>query len=173
MRRGKEMDTSPRNRFVPANSILLEDAHMDNRLDSRLDQSWWVLRIGLGVGPFLAGLDKYFNLLTNWPAYISPLALKVMPFSGQTFMHIVGVVEMIAGLAILTKWTRVGAYVASVWLVLIAINLVSTGMFFDVAVRDVEMALAAFVLARITEARQDALRSNVPHERIASGPVAA
>lgn len=146
---------------------------MDNRLDSRLDQSWWFLRIGLGVGPFLAGLDKYFNLLTNWPAYISPLALKVMPFSGQTFMHIVGVVEMIVGLAILTKWTRVGAYVASVWLVLIAINLVSTGMFFDVAVRDVEMALAAFVLARITEARQDALRSNVPHERIASGPVAA
>jgi hypothetical protein len=127
--------------------------------DSRLNQGWWALRIGLGVGPFLAGLDKYFNLLTNWPMYISPLALKVLPFSGQTFMHIVGVIEMIVGLVILTKWTRLGSYVASVWLLAIAINLVSTCMFFDVAVRDLEMAVAAFVLARMTEVRRDALRS--------------
>ena len=84
-------------------------------------------------------------------------------------MHIVGVIEMIVGLAILTKWTRLGAYVASAWLVLIAINLVSTGMFFDIAVRDVEMALAAFVLARMTEVRSDALQSGVPHERSARG----
>ena len=146
---------------------------MHKGFDSRLDQAWWALRIGLGVGPFLAGLDKYFNLLTNWTGYISPLALKILPFSGQTFMHIVGIIEMIVGLAILTKWTRLGAYVASAWLVLIAINLVSTAMFFDVAVRDVEMALAAFVLARITEVRSDALQSGVPHELSAKGPVAA
>jgi uncharacterized membrane protein YphA (DoxX/SURF4 family) len=146
---------------------------MSKGFDSRLDQGWWVLRIGLGVGPFLAGLDKYFNLLTNWTGYVSPLALKILPFSGQTFMHIVGVVEMIVGLAILTKWTRVGAYVASAWLVLIAINLVSTGMFFDVAVRDVEMALAAFVLARMTEARTDALESDVPQEGSTRAPASA
>jgi len=88
-------------------------------------------------------------------------------------MHIVGIIEMIVGLAILTKWTRLGAYVASAWLVLIAINLVSTGMFFDVAVRDVEMALAAFVLARITEVRRDVLQRDVSHERSASAAVAA
>ena len=88
-------------------------------------------------------------------------------------MHIVGVIEMIVGLAILTRWTRLGAYVASAWLIAIAINLVSTGMFFDVAVRDAEMAVAAFVLARITEVRADALRSDVPHERIANTVVAA
>ena len=144
---------------------------MHKGIDSRLDQAWWVLRIGLGVGPFLAGLDKYFNLLTNWPAYISPLALKILPFSGQTFMHIVGVIEMIVGLAILTKWTRLGAYVASAWLLAIAINLVSTGMFFDVAVRDVEIALAAFVLARLTDVRSDALQSNIPNERSANAVV--
>lgn len=138
---------------------------MHNGFDSRLDHAWWALRIGLGVGPFLAGLDKYFNLLTNWTAYISPLALKILPFSGQTFMHIVGVIEMIVGLTILTKWTRLGSYVASAWLLAIAINLVSTGMFFDVAVRDLEMALAAFVLARMTEVRRDALHSNVLHEQ--------
>jgi uncharacterized membrane protein YphA (DoxX/SURF4 family) len=146
---------------------------MHKGLDSRLDQVWWALRIALGVGPFLAGLDKYFNLLTNWTGYISPLALKILPFSGQIFMHIVGVIEMIVGLAILTKWTRVGAYVASAWLVAIAINLVSTGMFFDVAVRDVEMAVAAFVLARMTEVRRDALQSDVPYERSANDAVAA
>jgi len=146
---------------------------MHKGFDSRLDQAWWVLRIGLGLGPFLAGLDKYFNLLTNWTGYISPVALKLLPVSGQTFMHIVGVIEMIVGLAILTKWTRLGAYVASVWLVLIAINLVSTGMFFDVAVRDVEMALAAFVLARMTEVRRDALQTDIPHDRRENAAVAA
>ena len=146
---------------------------MHKGFDSRLDRAWWALRIGLGVGPFLAGLDKYFNLLTNWTAYISPLILKILPFSGQTFMHIVGVIEMIVGLTILTRWTRLGAYVASAWLVAIAINLLSTGMFFDVAVRDVEMALAAFVLARMTEVRSDALQSDVPRERSANGAVAA
>lgn len=141
---------------------------MHKGFDSRLDQGWWVLRIGLGVGPFLAGLDKYFNLLTNWTGYISPLALKILPFSGQTFMHIVGVIEMIVGLAILIKWTRLGAYVASAWLILIAINLVLTGMFFDIAVRDIEMALAAFVLARMTEARRDSLQSEAPNEEPAT-----
>jgi uncharacterized membrane protein YphA (DoxX/SURF4 family) len=135
---------------------------MNKGFDARLDQGWWILRIGLGLGPFLAGLDKYFNLLANWPGYISPLALKILPFSGQTFMHIVGVIEMLVGLAILTKWTRLGAYVASAWLIAIALNLVSTGMFFDIAVRDVEMALAAFVLARMTEVRSIALENSVP-----------
>jgi hypothetical protein len=104
--------------------------------------------------------------------YISPLALKILPFSGPTLMHIVGGIEMLVGLAILTKWTRLGSYVASVWLLLIAINLVS-GMFFDVAVRDVEIALAAFVLARITEVRSDALLCDRPQERIAGPAVAA
>jgi hypothetical protein len=145
---------------------------MHKGFDSRLDQAWWALRIGLGVGPFLAGLDKYFNLLTNWTGYISPLALKILPFSGQTFMHIVGIIEMIVGPAILTKWTRLGAYVASAWLVLIAINLVSTGMFFDVAVRHIEIALAAFVLARMTEARRDALQSDLSRERSATAVAA-
>jgi len=138
---------------------------MHKGFDSRLDQAWWALRIGLGVGPFLAGLDKYFNLLTNWAAYLSPWALKSLPFSAQTFMHLVGVIEMIVGLAILTKWTRLGSYVASVWLLAIAINLLATGTYFDVAVRDIEIALAAFVLARMTEARRSAFNSSGLHER--------
>jgi uncharacterized membrane protein YphA (DoxX/SURF4 family) len=146
---------------------------MHKGFDSRLDWAWWVLRIGLGIGPFLAGLDKYFNLLTNWPAYISPLILRILPFSAQTFMHIVGLIEMVVGLAILTKWTRLASYVACAWLLAIALNLVSMGMFFDVAVRDVEIALAAFVLARMTEVRRDALQSDALGEEKAKAAVAA
>jgi uncharacterized membrane protein YphA (DoxX/SURF4 family) len=84
---------------------------------------------------FLAGLDKFLNLLTNWEQYVSPLAQKMLPLSPTSLMHVVGVIEMVVGLAILTKATRLGAYVASAWLVCIALALLTTGHFFDVAVR--------------------------------------
>lgn len=127
-----------------------------NSNERGLNSAWWALRIGLGVGPFLAGLDKFFNILTNWGMYLSPAAERLLPISGTAFMRTVGVVEMIVGLAILTRWTRLGSYVAAAWLVAIAANLVTTGMFFDLAVRDVEIAIAAYTLARLTEARQTA-----------------
>ncbi|HLG15269.1 MAG TPA: hypothetical protein VJH03_12305 [Blastocatellia bacterium] len=122
----------------------------------KLNPVWWALRIGLGAGPLLAGLDKFFNILTNWEKYLNPMAERLLPISGATFMHVVGVIEMIVGLAILTRWTRIGSYVASLWLVLIAVNLILAGAFLDVAVRDLLMALAAYTLARLTEARQPA-----------------
>ena len=124
--------------------------------ENKLDSAWWALRIGLGAVPFLAGLDKFFNILTDWGMYLSPTAERLLPVSGATFMHIVGVIEMIVGLAILTRWTRIGSYVAMLWLVLIALNLIAAGTFLDVAVRDVVMAIAAYTLARLTEARQPA-----------------
>jgi uncharacterized membrane protein YphA (DoxX/SURF4 family) len=120
------------------------------------ETAWRVLRIAVGLGPFLAGLDKFFNLMTNWSMYLSPLATRVLPVSDETFMKAVGVVEMLVGLMILTRWTRLGAYVACVWLLGIAVNLVSTGMFYDLAVRDVEIAIGAFVLAQLTGAREAA-----------------
>src|SRR5215472_1884891 len=129
-------------------------------MNQRLNSSWWALRIGFGVAPFLAGLDKFFNLLTNWKAYLNPLALRMIPVAPETFLHAIGVVEMIVGLAILTRWTRLGSYVASLWLVCIALNLVAMGAFFDIAVRDVLLALAAFTLARLTEVRQASTASS-------------
>src|SRR5262245_46008773 len=123
-------------------------------MDKRLDSVWWVLRIGLGLGAFLAGLDKFFNILTNWEMYLSPLAGKLIPVEPALFMQVVGVVEMAVGVLLLAGVTRIGGYVMMGWLVAIALNLVSTGMFFDLAVRDVEMALGAFALARLSEVRQ-------------------
>jgi uncharacterized membrane protein YphA (DoxX/SURF4 family) len=121
--------------------------------ENRLNSAWWALRTGLGGAAFLAGLDKFFNILAEWQMYLSPLAERVLPISATTFMQVVGVIEMIVGLMILTRWTRIGSYVATVWLVLIAVNLISTGRFLDVAVRDLEMAIAAYTLARLTEVR--------------------
>ena len=123
-------------------------------MDRRINQVFWVLRIGLGAAALLAGLDKFFNLLADWPMYLSPLATRVLPISAPAFMHIAGAIEMIVGLAVLAGLTRIGGYVIMVWLIAIAINLVTTGMFYDIAVRDVEMSLAAFALARLSEVRE-------------------
>lgn len=128
--------------------------------DRRLNVAWWTLRIGLGVGPFLAGLDKFFNRLTNWDMYLNPTIPQVLHVSPEAFMHAVGVVEMIAGVLVLTRFTRYAAYIVAAWLVAIAATLVSQGLFLDIAVRDVELALSAFVLAKLTEARETAEESS-------------
>jgi uncharacterized membrane protein YphA (DoxX/SURF4 family) len=124
------------------------------RLDSGLRSAYWALRVGLGVGPFLAGLDKFFNILADWGMYLSPLAEKALPVSPGVFMRAVGVVEMAVGLLILCGRTRIGGYVAAVWLLAIAVNLLTTGMFYDLAVRDVEIAIGAYTLARLSETRE-------------------
>ena|SRR5665213_563911 len=122
--------------------------------DKRLNASWWALRIALGVVPILSGLDKYFNRLAEWGMYLSPLVTKVVPVSTPTFMHLVGIVEIVAGVIVLSRWTKIGSYIVMLWLIGIAINLVTTGMFFDIAVRDLEIAVAAFVLAQLTTVRE-------------------
>ncbi len=117
----------------------------------RLTTPWWALRVGLGAAAFLAGLDKFFNLLADWPAYLSPIAERLLPIGPSAFMHLVGVIEMVVGAVILAGFTQLGGYVAAVWLLCIAVNLVTTGRYFDVAVRDVALAISAFTLARLTE----------------------
>lgn len=127
--------------------------------DGRLNVSWWALRIGVGLGPIIAGVDKYFNKLTDWSMYLSPLATKVVPVSANTFMHIVGVVEIIAGLIVLSRWTKIGSYIVMAWLLCIAANLLTMGMFYDLAVRDVEIAVGAFVLSQLTAVREQQLKA--------------
>jgi uncharacterized membrane protein YphA (DoxX/SURF4 family) len=123
-------------------------------LDGRLNRAWWVLRIGLGVGPIVAGADKFTNLLANWEMYLNPLAPKILHVAPATFMHVVGIIEIIAGVLVLSRFTRYASYIVMAWLIGIALNLVTQGMFFDLAVRDVEIALGAFALAKLTEVRE-------------------
>lgn len=120
-------------------------------MDSKLNSPYWALRVAFGVVPIVAGLDKFFNLLTNWEQYLSPLVSNVVPASA--FMHVVGVIEIVAGVLVLSKLTRFGAYIVCAWLVGIALNLLTTGKYFDVAVRDLTMAVGAFTLAKLEEVR--------------------
>ncbi len=122
--------------------------------DDRLNAGWWALRIGLGVGPIITGIDKFFNKLTDWGMYLSPMATRIVPFSATTFMRAVGVVEIVAGLIVLSRWTKLGSYVVMLWLAGIAVNLLTTGMFYDLAMRDVEIAIGAFALSQLTAVRE-------------------
>jgi len=133
--------------------------------DERLNAAWWALRIGLGLGPILAGIDKYFNILADWTMYLNPLATKVLPVSASSFMHVVGVVEVIAGAIVLSRWTKIGSYIVMAWLLAIAVNLVTMGMFFDLAVRDVEIAIGAFTLAQLTAVREQSSMKSAAAER--------
>ena len=108
-----------------------------------------VMRITYGVVPIVAGLDKFTNLLTDWKNYIAPSVASMLPFSASTFMSIVGVVEIIAGIIVFAR-PRVGGYIVMVWLILIALNLIISGHYYDVAVRDLVMAVGAFSLARLS-----------------------
>ena len=120
-----------------------------------LESLYRPLWLTYGLVPLLAGLDKFFNLLTDWPKYLAPWMANLLPVSASTFMHVVGIIEIIVGLLVLTRWTRVGAWIAMAWLVLIAINLATLGLF-DIAVRDLAMAVGAYTLARLAEVREEA-----------------
>jgi hypothetical protein len=119
----------------------------------RLNGVWWALRISLGAGMLLAGVDKFFDRLAQWSMYLSPLAERLLPVSGDRFLRAAGVLEALMGLAILARWTRAGAYATAIWLVGTSVNLAVTGNFWDLVVRDLQLAIAAFALARLTERR--------------------
>jgi hypothetical protein len=119
-----------------------------------INQTWWSLRLTYGLVAFLAGLDKFFNLLTSWDMYLAPAVAALIPVSASTFMQAVGVIEMAVGLLILTRWTLLGAYIAAAWLFSIALNLVLAGSFLDIAVRDLAMSVGAWALGRLSETRE-------------------
>jgi uncharacterized membrane protein YphA (DoxX/SURF4 family) len=116
-----------------------------------VDSVWWTFRLSFGLVPVVAGLDKFLNLLTFWPKYVAPALSGVLPVTPQHFMYAVGVIEIVAGLAVLlSPWTKLFAYVVAAWLAGIAVNLIAGG-FYDIAVRDLVMAVSAISLARLTD----------------------
>lgn len=124
---------------------------MENiNLNLAIKPTFNLLKLTFGIVPIVAGLDKLTNLLTNWGQYIHPALLGMLPFSPHTFMIIVGIIEIVAGIIVLKK-TELGAYVVSAWLTLIALTLLFSGNFMDVAVRDLVMAISAFSLASISK----------------------
>ncbi len=125
--------------------------------NSKVERAFWALRLTLGASAFLAGADKFTNLLTDWRKYIAPKARKRLPVSGGTFMRMVGVIEMLVGAGILGPRHRLSSYAASAWLLAIAADLMMNEDY-DIAVRDVNMAVAAFALGQLSAARERRLR---------------
>ncbi|MBL7988122.1 MAG: hypothetical protein JNJ94_08670 [Chlorobi bacterium] len=114
-------------------------------------QAFNLLKYTFVVVPIVAGADKFTNLLTNWAQYINPSFAGMLPFSGNAFMMIVGVIEIVAGIIVLKK-TEIGGYIVAAWLTVVALTLLLGFNYVDVAVRDLVMAIAAFSMAKISKA---------------------
>jgi len=108
-----------------------------------------VMRVTYGLVPIVAGADKFTNLLTHWENYLNPSIVKMLPISATTFMMIVGVIEIVAGLIVLIR-PRIGAWIVMAWLICIALQLIAAQQFYDIAVRDLVIAVGAFSLAKLS-----------------------
>jgi uncharacterized membrane protein YphA (DoxX/SURF4 family) len=120
-------------------------------------QAFALLRIGLTVAPIAFGLDKFFNVMVDWPTYLAPWINGIFPGTGQQFMYFVGVTEVVAGLLVAVK-PRYGAYVVAAWLGGIIVNLLTHSGFYDIALRDFGLMLAALTLARLASTYDPPLR---------------
>ena len=113
-------------------------------------QAYQILRFAFIVAPILAGLDKFFHLLVNWDQYLAPVANRLLGGHGHEFMLVVGVVEIVAGLGVFFR-PRLFAYVVAAWLFCIICNLLAIPGYFDVALRDLGLLLAALALGRLSQ----------------------
>lgn len=114
-------------------------------------QAFWLLRIGFTAAPILFGLDKFFGILTNWDQYLAPRLNDILPGTAHQFMYLVGIVEIAAGLVVALQ-PRWGAGLVAAWLAGIILNLLLIPGFYDVALRDFGLFLAALTLARLASA---------------------
>lgn len=120
---------------------------MINRNASQVQQ---ILKYTYGLVPIVAGLDKSTNLLTNWEGYLAANIREMLPVAPGTFMIVVGIIEILAGILVLLR-PVIGAYVVAAWLALIALTLIAGGHYYDVAVRDLVMATGSFCLAKLSK----------------------
>jgi hypothetical protein len=112
-------------------------------------QAYQILHVAFTVAPILAGLDKFFHLLTNWDQYLAPVVNRILGGHGHAFMLAVGVIEIVAGIGV-ALWPRVFAYVVFAWLLGIIVNLLLIPGYYDIALRDLGLSLAALALARLS-----------------------
>jgi uncharacterized membrane protein len=116
-------------------------------------QAYLLLRTVFTVAPIVFGLDKFANVLVDWPRYLAPVINDVVPGTGQQAMYVVGVVEVVAGLAVALR-PRYGALLVTAWLAGIIVNLLLIPGYFDVALRDFGLLVAALALSRLAVAHE-------------------
>lgn len=122
-------------------------------------QAFWLLRVGFTVAPILFGADKFANLMVNWEKYLAPWIRDLSPFSASGTMHVVGVIEIVAGVAVAVK-PRYGAYVVAAWLAGIVVNLLTYSGYYDIALRDFGLMLGALTLARLASVYDPPVRGS-------------
>ena len=137
------MSTIALRRRVAARSAASDRSWTDPRF-----QAFAILWLGFTVAPILFGLDKFFDVLVDWPKYLAPWVNDLAPGSASDFMHVVGAVEIVAGLAVAVR-PRFGAYLVAAWLGGIIVNLLSYSGYYDIALRDFGLLLGALALARL------------------------
>jgi len=121
----------------------------DESLSNPSYQAYQILRIGFTVAPIIAGVDKFLGLLVNWDQYLPPVVNNMLGGAGHQFMYIVGAIEIVAGIGVLLK-PKIFAYVVAAWLVAIIVNLLLIPGYYDVALRDLGLALGALALGRLS-----------------------
>jgi hypothetical protein len=122
---------------------------MESSIQTSLKPIFNLLRITFIIVPVVAGLDKFTNFLTHWDLLVNPAFLKIIPFSASTFMMIVGVIEIAAGIIVLRN-AEIGGYIVAGWLTVVALTLLAGFSNLDIAVRDLVLAISAFSMARIS-----------------------
>jgi uncharacterized membrane protein YphA (DoxX/SURF4 family) len=131
------------------NLSTTRDSVSDATAGSPAYQAFTILRIGFTVAPIIAGLDKFLGLLVNWDQYVPSVVNNLLGGAGHEFMYVVGIIEIVAGIGVALK-PRIFAYVVAAWLAVIIINLLMIPGYFDVALRDLGLALGALALARLS-----------------------
>jgi len=120
-------------------------------------QAFALLCLAFTVAPIAFGLDKFFNVMVDWPVYLAPWIDDIAPGSAQQFMYVVGATEILAGITVALK-PRYGGYVVAGWLAGIIVNLLTHSGFYDIAVRDFGLMLGALTLARLASVYASPLR---------------
>ena len=118
------------------------------RLDDPAYQGFWLLRIAFTVAPILFGLDKFAHVLVDWDKYLAPELTDVFNAQAHTLMYFVGAIEIVAGLVVAAR-PRIGGYLVAAWLTAIIVNLLLIGEYYDIALRDFGLLLAALTLTRL------------------------
>ena len=139
--------------MTSAAHVLADPSSIDateERIDDPVYQAYVVLWVGFTIAPIAFGLDKFFGVLTHWEQYLAPWVGAFVPGSPSTIMHAVGIVEIVAGIAVALR-PRYGAYLVAAWLALIIVNLLTYSGYYDIALRDFGLSLAACSLGMLAK----------------------
>ena len=127
-------------------------------LHDPVTQAFWLLRVVFTVAPILFGLDKFAHVLVDWDVYLAPEFTDLFDTEAHTLMYVVGAIEIVAGLVVAIR-PREGGYLVAAWLGGIIVNLLLMAQFYDVALRDFGLLVAAVALARLAAAFPPARRA--------------